>query len=135
MLSLAASSRHLLGQARCNSPTPLDGPEYLLHEDAVVFQGTKIHEGNSLQARDDEQIPSTPVTATSAGDAPVHYLQLTKSMLHCEQHDYELATSVLKTMSNHRWNLIQELVPPVWFSSHDRMRKCAKEKLAVNCQK
>ena len=71
------------------------------------------------------------VTTTSAADAPIHDLQLMKDMLQYKQHDYELATSALKKMNNHRWYLTQELVTFTLFSSHDSMTKSAKEKLAV----
>lgn len=71
------------------------------------------------------------VTTTSAADAPIHDLQLMKDMLQYKQHDYELVTSVLKKINNHRWYLTQELVTFTLFSSHDSMTKSAKEKLAV----
>ena len=61
------------------------------------------------------------VTAKSAVVAPIHDLQRMKSMLQYKQEDYELATSVLKKMSNHRWYLL--------FSSRDSMSKSAKESL------
>ena len=44
-----------LGQARCHSPGPLDGQEYLLYKDAHVFQGTKIQR-HYFQAGEDEQV-------------------------------------------------------------------------------
>ncbi|XP_045115079.1 uncharacterized protein LOC123506798 [Portunus trituberculatus] len=42
------------------------------------------------------------MTTTSAADAPIHDLQLMKYMLQYKEYDYELATSVLKKMNNHR---------------------------------
>ena len=66
------------------------------------------------------------VTTTSAADAPIHDLQLMKNMLQYKQHDYELASSVLKKMNNRRWYLTQELVPFTLFCSHDSMTKSEK---------